>query len=77
MSQELNKFLEIVGGFSSSDPELLKQLQTELTKRQDVLMGSPNHLETLLQQLDFGKHSLGALHILYFSSRFWFVFVYT
>jgi len=64
MAQELTKYVELIGSFSSSDPDLLKQLQGELVKRQEVLMLNPNALEAVLSQLDFAKHSLGALHVL-------------
>jgi COP9 signalosome complex subunit 3 len=53
-----------VGSLSGSDSDLLKNLQVELTKRQEVLMANPAALDAVLNQFDFQKHSLGALHVL-------------
>lgn len=62
---ELNRYIELVGSLSGNDGDLMKNLQSELSKRQEVLMANPAALDTVLGQFDFQKHSLGALHVLY------------
>jgi len=65
MASEINKYIELIGNLSGNDMELLKQLQTELSKRQELIMSNPDALEPVISQLDMSRHSLGVLHLLY------------
>src|SRR5688572_9377316 len=62
---ELSRYIELVASLSGNDNEIMKNLQGELLKRQEVLMSNPVALDAVFNQLDLTKHSLGALHVLY------------
>eukprot|EP01125_Pyxidicula_operculata_P004172 TRINITY_DN1608_c0_g1_i1.p1 TRINITY_DN1608_c0_g1~~TRINITY_DN1608_c0_g1_i1.p1 ORF type:complete len:455 (+),score=102.21 TRINITY_DN1608_c0_g1_i1:283-1647(+) len=65
----MDKVVVAIEGFSGDDDNLLKQLQTELKKNEDLIQRNLNQVDAALLGLDVSRHSLGVLHLLAAKSK--------
>uniref|UniRef100_A0A6B2L555 COP9 signalosome complex subunit 3 n=1 Tax=Arcella intermedia TaxID=1963864 RepID=A0A6B2L555_9EUKA len=55
---------QVIVNLSGDSNDLLKQLQTELTKNNEIITKNLNSIDNTISSLDITKHSLGILHLL-------------
>eukprot|EP01123_Difflugia_compressa_P000565 TRINITY_DN10659_c0_g1_i1.p1 TRINITY_DN10659_c0_g1~~TRINITY_DN10659_c0_g1_i1.p1 ORF type:complete len:442 (-),score=45.67 TRINITY_DN10659_c0_g1_i1:143-1468(-) len=60
----MDKVLQAIENFPVDNAEMLEQLQKELKKYQETILKNIQMVDSLIDSLDYNKHTLGILHLL-------------